>query len=183
MGSSLRKLSILKRERFLDPLLDPFDIADNTDYHVLRKIMRPVEMNKLLPSHSLDVLHRPQCRMPHGMLSEDGLLKKFPFVIARIVMHHVRLLEDHLALLLYHLYGKHGMKKHIREHVDSKIRVLGEHFDMVRRDLGIGVGVHLAANVLDNRRYLFAVLSFFCAFKEHMLEEMRDASDAILLII
>ena len=95
-------------------------------------------------------------------------------VVARRVLVHVHLLDDH-ALLAVDLLGLElRMAEHVEQDVERDIALLAGAPDVVARVLLGGEGIELAADPVDQRRQVARVGPALGALEEHVLGEVRD---------
>ena len=97
-------------------------------------------------------------------------------VVARGVLVHVHLLQDH-ALLAVDLLGVElRVAEHVEQHVERGVAVRAGAADVVARVLLRGEGVELAADPVDQRRQVARRRAPLGALEEHVLGEVRDAA-------
>ena len=94
--------------------------------------------------------------------------------VARRVVVHVHLLDDHALLALDLLALELGVAQHVDEDVERAVAVVGGALDVVARVLLAREGVELAAEPVDLHADLARRRAALGALEEHVLGEVRD---------
>ena len=132
-------------------------------------------------------------RAAHGLLRADDvpaerlvaveeLVVDAVDVVARRVVVHVHLLDDHALLALDLLGVELRVAEHVDEDVERGVAVLGRALDVVARVLLAGEGVELAADRVDLAGDVARRRTVLRPLEEHVLREVRDAVGVLRLV-
>ena len=125
---------------------------------------------------ALIVSRVPSVSQPSGFDAEDQLLVDRADVVARRVVVHVHLLEDHALLALELLGVELRVAEHVDEHVERGVALLARAADVVARVLLRGERVELAADLVDLHREVARSRAALRPLEEHVLREVGDAA-------
>ena len=149
-------------------------VAGRRDHHVAGGVVRPHVAGQRVAPHLAYQGFRAQGRAPHRLARERGLLEVVEDDVVRGVVGLPDLLQDHAALALDLLRRERAVGQDVADDVGAERQVLLEQLDVVGGLLAGGVGVDVAADVLDllgdpRRRAALGAL------EGHVLEEVRHA--------
>ena len=159
------------------------EVAGDQQRGVVRHVVGVVERADIINGRRIEVVHAADHRVLVGMhvegMKADQLVQQAE---RRILDAHAALFLHHLALgdegLLVHAQARHA----IGFHPQRQRQVLRRNGLMKHRRVLVGIGVGLATNRGDDRRVLFG-LDVLGALEHHVLEEMREAGPARLLVL
>ena len=103
-------------------------------------------------------------------------------VVARRVVVHVHLLDDHALLALDLLGVELRVAEHVDEDVERRVAVLGRALHVVARVLLAGEGVELAADRVDLAGDLARRRPLLGPLEEHVLGEVGDPVRLLRLV-
>ena len=146
------------------------------DDHALRRVPLVDVIEERLAGRGLDRLLRPERLPAERVVAEHQRLVDRADVVARGVLVHVHLLEDHALLALDLLGVEAGVAEHVEQHVEGGVAPLAGAADVVARVLLRGEGVELAADPVDQGRQVARGRAALRALEEHVLGEVRDAA-------
>ena len=107
------------------------------------------------------------------MLAEGGRKKLLAEPVIRVVLPHVDLAQDDVALANHLVGGQRGVQHGISEHIDGDASMLGRDVDVIHRAVEGRVGVEVAAVRLDGQGD-FATRAPLGALEQHVFEEMGE---------
>ncbi len=152
------------------------DLAGRGQDHPARPVIAPHVVDQRGARHRRHGLGRPQDRAAERLAGIGGLLEQVEHQVVRRVLDHADLLQDDLALALQLVRLEGRVLQDVGQKIDRKRQILGQHADVIGGLLARGVGVQLAADILDllGDRARRAALG---ALERHVLEHVGDAVD------
>ena len=129
---------------------------------------------ELAALHAADAGLGAEHRAAHRLAGEGGFLEMVEDDVVRRVVGLADLLQDHAALALQLVGGEGAVGQDVADDVGAEGEVLLQQLDVVGGLLARGVGVDVAADILDRLGDLGRGAPLG-ALEGHVLEEMRDA--------
>ncbi len=152
------------------------DHARDADDHARRRVPLVDVVHERLARRGLDRLARAERLPAERVRPEDQLLVHRTDVVARRVVVHVHLLEDHALLALELLGVELRVAQHVDEDVERGVALLARAADVVARVLLRGERVELAADLVDLHREVTGRRAALRSLEEHVLREVGDAA-------
>lgn len=153
---------------------DVFEIAGSGDDEVLRRVVRlHVAAQRVRPDGADDLLGA-EGGPAHRLVGIGGELEMVEHDIVRRVVRLADLLQDDAALALEFRRIEGGMAEDVADDVDTEGEILLQQLDVIGGLLARGVGVDVAADILD-RLGDGGGTPALGALEGHVFEEMRDA--------
>ncbi len=149
------------------------DIADHDEEHIVRHVTALVVGHHFIALQAVEDVEIADDRMPAGMFAESGGEERLAAHAIRVVHAHGEFAADDLLFLGVFLHGQGGIHHRIGQQIERDRHAFGRDIDPVNRPLEGGVGIDVAAGILDalgkgagaaGRRPL----------EQHVLEEMRQ---------
>jgi hypothetical protein len=128
-----------------------------------------------------DRLYRADDVPAEGMLRPHDGFEQAVDVVLGLVQVHLQLLEDDHPLPLHVGRGELRVGHDVEEDVDRELEAVGRDPGPVDGELLVGRGVHDTADALDRLGDLLRGRTPSRALEEQVLDEVRDASDPVLL--
>ena len=152
------------------------DLAGGRKHQVLGAVVVRHVVHERRPRHRRHDLRRPEDRAPERLARIRGLLEQIEHQVVRRVLHLPDLLQDHGALARELALVEGRVLQDVGEQVDRERQIVREHARVVGGLLARGVGVQVAADVLD-RLGDSARRAALGALERHVLEHVGDAVD------
>jgi hypothetical protein len=150
------------------------DGAADDQAQILRRVTLVVIGEHVVAGELVEEIEIADDRMAVGMADERGLEDELAEFGVGIVAAHGELAPDDFHLLVVFLGGDGRVEDGVAEDFQRGQRVVGGKIDVVDGAVEGGVGVEMAAEVLDLLRHL-AVAARRRALEHEMLEQMRKA--------
>ena len=141
--------------------------------HLVGAVMLADKARQVFAAEIRHAFGRAQNGAPDGLVGVCLFLQPVKDHIIRRIQRLTDLLQDHAALHLDLAIIKDGIAQDIRDHIQPQRHVIFQHAHVISRHFTRGIGVDIAAHILDRfgdlqRRALGRAL------ERHMLKEMRD---------
>ena len=164
-------------EQLLRALEQPVaDQARDAEHHARRLVPAVEVAHERVARRALDRLLAADDVATERLVAPQELLVHAADEVARRVVVHVHLLDDHALLALDLLRREAGVAEHVDEDVERHVAVLGRALDVVDGVLLAGEGVELAADRVDRAGDLARARPPLGPLEEHVLGEVRDAA-------
>ena len=121
-----------------------------------------------------DRFARAENRPSHGLIGPRAFGEQVEHPIVGRVLDGADLLNDHAFFALQFVRGELAVGDDVGEHVEREVDIFAKHPREISGLLDAGLGVEVAADVLDRFGDLFCAAPAR-AFEGHVLEHMREA--------
>ncbi len=158
------------------------DRPGNAGDHARRAVPAVEVVQERLAARPADGLLRADDVPAERLVAVEEVVVDAVHVVARRVVVHVHLLDDHALLALDLLGVELRVAEHVDEDVERSVPVLGGALDVVARVLLAGEGVELAPDGVDLARDVARRRTVRRPLEEHVLGEVRDAVGVLRLV-
>ena len=173
LGRDVDRLERFRRvilEESAELLIDRFriDISHDDEGEIVRHVTRLVIPHHLLLRELVEDIQLPDHRQPVGMALKRGREKQLARHPVGIIHAHREFAPDHFLFLRVFLRREGGVHHRIGQNIEGDARAGFRHIDPVNRPIERGVGVDVAAHILDflgdrARRRVFVPLKSMCS--------------------